>query len=297
MLSGDAIKIDKLPRSFNFDRSRLKRINFHLADSQAQKRLAACRREMANILIRKKIGQEIATKIIEETLFIAASHPVEASRRDRFFENRADARKALDRLIKHLSHVVQGLSRLTPSSQAELNNIISKQDWRQFDTEMFGELISALLNANLSPPRVASQVRSGEPTGQVARLRILWENLPPETRIHVERSVRLRLPKRALKFFRDLVFDLRKHRPRDKRVRHPPAVRPFAARVAKLWQKLGLRVGRSYRGDSINKLAHHLESDFQKFCRLALAAIGNDARVSRRQIGALKAELRRKPSL
>jgi hypothetical protein len=57
---------------------------------------------------------------------------------------------------------------------------------------------------------------------------------------------------------------------------------------------LGLRVGRSFKADEEDERAHHRESDFQKYCRLALAAIGHDERISGRQIGALKLRLRAK---
>ena len=113
--------------------------------------------------------------------------------------------------------------------------------------------------------------------------------MPTPTRSQVEHSIRKRAPKRALAFFRHLAGELKKHSPQPKRIRRPPVVRFFGDRVAKIWGELGLHVGRAYKGDTKETSAHHVESDFQKFCRLALTAVGDQSRISGRQVDALKA--------
>jgi hypothetical protein len=178
---------------------------------------------------------------------------------------------------------------------------VSWHDLRHFDTEMLAELIHTMMTATLSPNRAAEELRSAISVASlkssndksVRKIRRwgplafveLWELMPFETRSEVERSVRERSPKRALAFFRCLAGELKKHSPQLKRVRRPPVVRFFGDRVAKIWGELGLHVGRAYDGD----MAQHLESDFQKFCRLALTAVGDQSRISGRQLDALKA--------
>jgi hypothetical protein len=171
----------------------------------------------------------------------------------------------------------------------------------QFDTEMLAELIHTMMGAKLSPNRVADEMRSAMSVASIKSsndqcvrdiprsgppaIVELWELMPAQTRSAVEHGIRERSPKRALAFFRHLAGELRKHSPQQKRIRRPPVVRFFADQVAEVWGELGLHVGRAYDGD----MAQHLEGDFQKFCRLALTAVGDGSRISGRQIEVLKA--------
>jgi hypothetical protein len=241
--------IDQSPRSFSLNRVRLKRINLHTVPQDQPERY---RGEMLAILQRKKISQKIANRMVGQTLEIAAGYAQESARRDRYFENRAEATKGLDHLITHLNLMVQAISKLSPSSQSKLCKIISSQCWRQFDTETFAEIVHAMLETNLSPPRIAEQTRSAMTEADASRYLAvrsitrtappliieLWEMIPSETRAHVEQNVRRRLFRSALVFFRYLADDLTKYRPRDRRVRRPPKVRLFASRIAPLWEGL-----------------------------------------------------------
>jgi hypothetical protein len=260
---------------------------------------------MADILKRKKVPEDEAKSAVERTLEIAAYHQLERSRRDRYLENQAEVTQGRERLFKHVERIVWAISRLTPTAQAELNRIVSWHDLRHFDTEMLAELIHTMMTATLSPNRAANELRSAISVASlkssndksVRKIRRwgplafveLWELMPFETRSAVERSVRERSPKRALAFFRHLAGELKKHTPHLQRIRRPPVVRFFGDRVAEVWGELGLHVGRAYKGDTIEESARHVESDFQKFCRLALTAVGDDSRISDRQIEALKA--------
>jgi hypothetical protein len=292
------VRIVSQPRSFRFDRPRRRR---KPPDSQAQKLLEGCRSEMAEILSRKKVQQDKARWAIERTLEIAAYHQLERSRRDRYLENEAEAIQGLERLLKHVGRIARAISDLTPSAQAELNKILSWHDLRHFDTEMFAALIHTMMSATLSPARVADEMRSAMSVASIKSsndqcvrdiprsgppaVLELWELMPVQTRCAVEQSIRERSPNRALAFFRHLAGELKKHSPQLLRIRRPPAVRFFGDQVAEVWVELGLHVGRAYDGE----MAQHLESDFQKFCRLALTAVGDDSRISGRQIEALKA--------
>jgi hypothetical protein len=260
----------------------------------------------ADLLKRKKVQKtKVRRAAVERTLEIAAYHQLERSRRERYLENQAEAIQGLDRLLKHVERIARAISELTPNAQAELNGIMSSQDLRHFDTEMLAELVHTMMSATLSPDRVADEMRSAMSVASIKSsndlcvreiprsgppvVLELWELMPARTRSAVEHGIRERSPKRALAFFRHLAGELKKHSPQPKRIRRPPVVRFFGDRVADVWSELGLQVGRAYRGDTIETSAHHVESDFQKFCRLALTAVGDDSRISGRQIGVLKA--------
>jgi hypothetical protein len=70
-------------------------------------------------------------------------------------------------------------------------------------------------------------------------------------------------------------------------MRRPPAIEGrYVRNVAKIWWSFGLNVGRAHDG------AHgeSVESPFQRFARLALAACGDNSRISDRQIANLKSK-------
>jgi len=275
---------------------------------QAKQCLEDSSAEMAKILKRKKVPKDKAGLAINETLFLAAKHQVECSRLERYFETLPQARKATERLITHIDRLAEALSKLTSSSLAKLNEIMVEHEWRNFDTEAFSELIHAMLGLmpTLSPRRVANEAHSAMSDASIQSYKApavrafpriapppileLWEIIPPETRTKVEGKVRRRRPpKSALEFFRHLALDLRKHS-RTRRVRRPPKVRLFGDRAASVWLGLSLHVGRAF----IALPAYHVESDFQKFCRLALTAVGDNSRISGRQILELKSRKRKR---
>jgi len=109
----------------------------------------------------------------------------------------------------------------------------------------------------------------------------LWETMPAETRRQAEQQIgRLATKTSATEFFRQFVILLRKFLPRAKRGRLPTIQRRYIQRVGTIWTRLGLKVGRAYAGD----LGRNVESRFQRFARLALAAVSGDSVISRRQI-------------
>jgi hypothetical protein len=58
--------------------------------------------------------------------------------------------------------------------------------------------------------------------------------------------------------------------------------------VAGIWHDLGLHVGRAFSGHS------KYRGTFQRFTRWALIAVGDDSRLSNRQMVHLKSNMRRK---
>jgi hypothetical protein len=104
---------DALPRSFSFDRPRPRRKPL---DPQAKKRLAACRKQMAEILKRKKVKKtKVRRTAVKRTLEIAAYHQLERSRRDRYLENQAEAIQGLERIPRSGPPAVVELWELMPA--------------------------------------------------------------------------------------------------------------------------------------------------------------------------------------
>ena len=181
-----------------------------------------------------------------------------------------------------------------------------KQDWQSFDTETFADLIRAIADkfTDLSPACLAEEARLAiyEPdwgpkhpmVEQIVRtappvILELWETLPAATRAQTEAGLRSWAPPSrgaAIAFLNNLSVLLAKSQPKRKTGRRPPIERRFGERVAKLWRRLGLHVGRAYNG----KLGCHVESDFQRFTRWALTGVGDDSRLSSRQLMRLKSE-------
>ena len=120
----------------------------------------------------------------------------------------------------------------------------------------------------------------------------LWEVIPAQTRTQVEAGLRKWVPstqRPAIKFFNRLVFLLAEFRPQLNKGRRRAIEGRFGQGLARIWRGLGLHVGRAFNGE----FDRHVESSFQRFARLALTAVGDDSRISSRQIDNLKSTLRR----
>jgi len=119
----------------------------------------------------------------------------------------------------------------------------------------------------------------------------LWETMSAGTRQKIELKIRRLVPKKsAIEFLRQLVVFLKRFSTRSKAGRRT-IQRQYIERVGEVWQGLGLRIGRAY--DGINDKS--IESRFQRYCRLALAAVGDNSQISGRQIVAVNDDLRKRP--
>jgi hypothetical protein len=290
------------------NRLRFRLVHFDLADQDNKLRLEDARREMTNILIKKKIREEEAQRAVAEALDVAADHQLEALRRDKCLRDLSRSKGFLKRLRKQLDRLNQAISKLPPLAKGKLNKIVVEQDWQNFDTETFAKLIRAMADtlANLSPACIANKASwamnesargSKDPAvAQIARtappvIFELWETIPAGTRTQVEADLRNWLPstrRPAAEFLNHFSALLGKFRPRRKRGRWPPIERRFGERVARIWNGLGLRVGRAFSGKS------EYSGTFQRFIRVALTAVGDDTRLSNRQVVNLKSDIRRK---
>jgi len=291
------------------NRLRLRLVHLDLADPKNKKRLEDTSRKMIDLLMKKNIREHVARQAVAEALDIAADHQLEVLRRDQNLQKLKRSKSDLKRLAKQLEVLVQTISKLPPLAKGKLNKIIAEQDWENFDTEIFSELIHAMINAlsESSPACITGRARSAmvEPirvsknpeVAQIVRtappeIIDLWEVISARTRTQVEAGLRKWVPPRrrtAIEFFNHLVSLLEKFRPQSKKGRRHAIERRFGHRLAKIWQALDLRVGRAFDGEH----DRHVESSFQRFCRLALTAVGDESRISSRQIENLKSRLLR----
>jgi hypothetical protein len=303
---------DRLSKNFNVTkqleqyahRLRLRLEHLDLSDPEMGPRLAIARKKMTQILIQKKVRPYQADRAVVQTLDIAADHQLDVLRRDQDFRDISRSQKDVRRLIKQLNHLGLAISKFPPSAKGKLNTIIVEQDWQNFDTEKFTTLIHAIADtlAKLSPACLANKARLAInepargakyfPADQVARtappiILGLWETIPPGTRTQTEADLRNWTPPSrgaAIAFLNSLSVLLAKSQLKQKAGRRPPIERRFGQRVARIWHSLGLQVGRAYNGEH----GRHVESSFQRFVRLALTAVGDDSRLSSRQMVNLK---------
>jgi hypothetical protein len=287
-------------------RLRLKHLD--VSDPKMKQRLANAREKMTKILVKKKMHPDEARRAVAQTLDIATDHQLEMLRRDQTLQDLSRSQRDLRRLIKQLDHLGLAISTFPPLAKSKLNKIVAEQDWQNFDTEIFIRLIHALVDtlANLSPacianealwainepargskhPAVAQIVRTAPPA-----ILELWETIPAETRTHAEAGLQNWVPptrRPAMEFLIRLSTLLEKFQPKLKRGRRFPIERRFGELVARIWHGLGLHVGRAFSGYS------KYRGTFQRFTRWALIAVGDDSRLSNRQMVNLKSNMRRK---
>jgi hypothetical protein len=279
-------------------------------DPEVRARLANSWKEMEAILTTKKIPRHEAKLAIAQTLNIANSHCLEPLRRagDRDELERATSR--LSSLIERINSFTRYVSELPSRSRGKLNCVLRKHDLPNFDSEIFASLVHGIINelSRVSPTAIADKASlalsdafqastnavvvqiSGSAPPKVVEL---WETIPPQTRVQVEAEVRCRrLHKSVVQFSRYLVTALKSSYPQATRGRPLVTERLFAQAVATVWRGLGLRPGRMYFAGDKDQPPSHRQSSFQRFCNLALEAVGNKSRVSSRQVVNLRRSLR-----
>jgi hypothetical protein len=292
------------------NRIRLRVAHLDLTDLNNKRRLENARREMTDLLIKKKkVRKKLAQQAVIQALDIAADHQLEALRRRQNLTELTRSQSSLERLLEQLDALTHEISKLPPLAKGKFNEIVAGQDWENFDTETFSELIHAMIHAlsKSSPTGIADKVRSAiiEPVRtskhpavvQIIRtapptILDLWDVIPAQTRTRVEAKLRTWVPpsqRPAIEFLNRLISLLDRCRPRLRKGRRHAIERRFGRRLARIWRGLGLHVGRAFDGE----YDRHVESSFQRFARLALTAVGDDSLISNRQIENLKASLQR----
>jgi hypothetical protein len=164
-----------------------------------------------------------------------------------------------------------------------------------FDTEIFIDVLDATAKAlcQVSPRRLADDAYSmiyppvQDWLIETSRSPLveLWESIPAITRVNVERLMQGRQPSRSLVAWLNTLFQLLdQERPVQAQGAPPSVLRIFAKGTARIWKRLGLRPGRQY--DTYKDQA--VESGYQRFCNLALAAFGDTSKLSGRQVSNAK---------
>ena len=205
----------ELNRNFKVDsrmklyanRLRLRLVHLELTNPKNKERLESSWRKMVDLLIKKKIREDVAQQAVAQALDIAADHQLEVLRRDQNLQELKRSKSDLRRLVKQLELLVRAISRLPPRAKGKLNKIVAAQDWRNFDTEKFGELIHEMIRvlAKSSPACIADTALSAvtkplrasrhPAVAQIARtappaMLDLWETIPAGTRTQVEAALR-----------------------------------------------------------------------------------------------------------
>src|SRR5262249_54183688 len=223
------------------------------------------------------------------------------------------ANSNINRLIKQVGRLAQMLAKLPRPAKGKLHEIMSGLNWRQFDTETFAEFMHAILNVLSNVPasrfsadahssivdslrssndRVVTKINRTAPPAIVE----LWDAIPAATRTQVESNFRVwaSVKKRSVVgFLEHLVALLRQHREKIGRGRRLAIEGRYVQAVEAIWRRhgLGSHVGLAFdylKGDK----GKNVESSFQRFGRLPLAAAGDQSRVSRWQVTNLKSQRR-----
>ncbi len=271
------------------------RLNAHHLDPGAAVEFNQCVERMRAILVRHKVPLADADRAIQETLQIA----IDQQPYQLWFEQRPvvedHSRKIIDELISSIQELRRQIKRLPPASLAVLNrHLTAVLEKSFFDTEVFIDVLDATVKAlrHVSPKARADEAYSTiyppVPEGweQSRPLVNFWESMPAVTRVEVERLMRSRKPPTSLVDWLNTLGQLLQQE-RPVRKKPPSVVHIFTKRTILIWERLGLHPTLKYDADK----GHEVESDYQRFCNLALAAVGDTSKLSRRQVSKAKTSL------
>jgi hypothetical protein len=282
------------------ERMRLGANDLDLTDPTMASQFERNQQEMRGILAAAKIPSAKMKDAIEQTVDAAVDHRLQGMRQEDRRRDRLYAKDTVKKLIERLTELAAAIAKLPPTAKKRLNTIVASHTKEFFDTETFAAIINDIAVAlpKLEPRRrgqdafdvidqpIVGIVRTAPP-----EIIDLWETMSAETRQHIEQKLRRSAAKKsAIEYFRQLVLLLQRFSPRSKAGRRT-IQRQYIERVGKVWQGLGLRIGRAYDGMKEKSV----ESRFQRYCRMALAAVGDNSQISGRQILAVNNDLRKKP--
>jgi hypothetical protein len=235
-----------------------------------------CRAEMIALILAKKKSLFAARCLVAEALNAAARFQFRTARQEANGAARRRSLEDLERLVVVLQRTADAISQMTPDVQLQLDLVTIDFRQRFFDTETFQEFVDAAITA---VPALGDELQT---EGSFKFAKNLWEIIPPETRIFVERAVQEKpCASTAVTFLQELAVLLIQHTPPVKRGRKPALEQLLMRDIACLWRRYGLRYGLSYDSTKEKKFP---DSPLQRFCHLALAAFGDPSRISRRQM-------------
>jgi hypothetical protein len=295
----ETFAISKKMRPF-VRRMRMRIKDFDLTDPAMASQFASSVEEMRAVLAKKKIPDAKIKHAIDETVAAAADHRLQDMRLRDSQRDRVRSAHSVEKLIEDLTQLAQTIGKLPPVARNKLNAIVAGHTAQYFDTETIAAIVCDIAGTlpKLAPTKrardafdIIDQPMAGVNRSSPPKIVELWETMPAETRRQVEQKIRHSVAKRsATEFLRQLVVMLGRFLPQAKLGRLPTIQRHYAERVGKIWQALGLRVGRAYDGIG----AKSIESNFQRYCRFALAAVGDESQISGRQVRQVKSDLPKK---
>jgi hypothetical protein len=232
-----------------------------------------CRAEMIALIVAKKKSPFTARCLVAEALNAAARFQFRAARQEADGAARRRSLEDLERLVGILQRTADAISLITPDLQLQLDMVTADFTQRYFDTETFQEFVGTAIAA---VPALDDKLQT-EGTFEIAK--DLWETIPPETRISVERAIREKpCASTAVAFLRELAVLLIPQPV--KRGRKPALEQSLLRDIDWIWRRYLPRSRLSYNGPR----GTFVDSPLQRFCHLALAAFGDPSRISRRQI-------------
>jgi hypothetical protein len=292
------VRVSKQMRPY-VKRIRLGTKDLDLGDPGTASQFERNRQEMTRILVAAKIPDAGIEHAIEQTLDAAVDHRLQGLRQEDRRRNRLRSKDSVGRLIERLSALAAAIAKLPPTAKKELNAIVAGHTEQFFDTETFAAIIHDITVAlpMLAPRKHAQDAFDviDQPIAGIARtappeIIELWETMSAETRQRIELKVRRSAAKKsAIKFLRQLDLLLKRFSPRSGAGLRT-IQRRYIGQVGKIWKSLGVRIGRAYDGTK----GKSVESRFQRYCRLALAAVGDSSQISGRQIVIANNDLRKK---
>jgi hypothetical protein len=264
---------------------------------------------MRQILARRGISFAAANSAISKTLAVAADHQLSQLRFEHARKIKDESLRSIGKLSSQLRELAKVLSRFPPTSKGELNKRAAAAFSRQpFDTEVFIEVLETVKSTlpELSPKRFADEacLLIDQPLPHFKDVKLFlakpprpliiehWESIAGETRVAVERLMQeLRPPTSLGEWLTSLADLLDQERPVRKRA--SSVNRQFVTRVKSILASLKFNPARRHDAYA----ARQDGSDFQRFCNAALAAFGDNRRISGRQISNLQqASAGRRPS-
>jgi hypothetical protein len=146
-------------------------------------------------------------------------------------------------------------------------------------------IVESLRSSN---DRVATKINRTAPPAVVE----LWDTIPAATRTQTESNLRGSASVKkssAIQFLKHLVVLLKRHREKIGRGRRLAIEVGYVQAVEAIWRRhgLGSRIGLAFDYLKGAK-GENIESRFQRFGRLALAAVGDRSGVSRWQVTKVK---------
>jgi hypothetical protein len=292
-LKGDRPRSYVFPYPTNTHHIKRKRV-LELAGSEHAK-------VMFDILRQKKVTPRKANHAVLEALSAAADHHQLATLRLRQLPAKV-SKELFGALTESFRKFTSAISALPPDAKGILNARIAEITLQKvFDTEVLIEMLDCIETSLLKMSRTKlvdeallalrpklAALHPGTWSQQALPITILWESIPSIIRSQIERKVESKLPRLSgVETLRILLELLQKSAPGSRRGTPVSVHLTFARRIDSIWLRLRL-TGRRCYDEHLKKGTLNPESAFQAFCNSALAAAGNEGRMSRYQISHLK---------